>query len=114
MAIAIAIHNVPEGLCVALPVYYANRSKLQAFAFAFISGLAEPVAAGLYWIIVGSTVSDTLFGVMFGVVAGMMVLISLRELLPTALKYDRENKVVTHSFCAGMFVMALSLVLFAL
>ena len=98
----------------ALPVYYANRSKLHAFGFALASGLAEPVAAFLYWVIVGGSVSDTLFGAMFGVVGGMMVLISLRELLPTALRYDRENKVVTHSLCMGMFVMALSLVLFAL
>ena len=114
LAVAIALHNIPEGLCVALPVYYANKSKLQAFLYAFVSGIAEPVAALVYWLAVGGTISDSLFGVMFGVVAGMMVLISVRELLPTAISHDPHNATVTRFFCAGMLVMAVSLVLFSL
>ena len=114
LAVAIAVHNIPEGLCVALPVYYANQSKWQAFGYAFMSGMAEPFAALVYWAIAGGSVSNDLFGVMFGVVSGMMVLISFRELIPTALKHDKEMKVVTGALTAGMFVMALSLVLFQL
>ena len=87
---------------------------MQAFGIALASGMAEPFAALLYWLIFGGSVSHTLFGVMFGVVSGMMVLISIRELLPTALLYDGESKVVTKYFCAGMVFIALSLVLFAL
>ena len=114
LAVAIAIHNIPEGLCVALPAYYANQSKWQAFGLACLSGLSEPVAALCLWLVIGNSVSDNLFGVMFGIVAGMMVLISVRELLPTAIQYDKENTIVTKGVCVGMLIMAASLVLFAL
>jgi ZIP family zinc transporter len=114
LAIAIAIHNVPEGLCVAMPVYYATGSKLQAFGWAMMSGAAEPIAALLGWAVLANSFSDDMYGALFGIVAGMMVIISSRELLPTAHRYDPEDSVVTYSFMAGMAIMAVSLVLFLL
>jgi len=112
LAMAIAIHNIPEGLCVAMPVYYATGSRLKAFTWALLSGVSEPIAALFGWLILANRFTDTLYGVLFGIVAGMMVIISVRELLPTAHRYDPEDSVVTYMFIAGMIIMSLSLVLF--
>lgn len=114
LAVAIAIHNIPEGLCVALPIYYATGNKCKAFLWGCLSGAAEPVAALLGWAILAAVLSDTVYAVLFGLVAGMMVIISTKELLPTAHRYDPEDSVVTYSFMVGMAIMALSLVLFQL
>lgn len=114
LAIAIAIHNVPEGLCVAIPIYYATGDRWQAFKWALISGISEPIGAALGWAILYSVMDDTLYGVIFGLVAGMMINICIHELLPTAYKYDPSDKYVTKSVIFGMAIMALSLVLFTL
>ena len=114
LGIAIAIHNIPEGLCVALPIFYATGKRTNAFLWALLSGASEIVAALLGWAILANSVSDTTYAALFGLVAGMMVIISIRELLPTAHFYDPEDTVVTNSFIGGMVVIALSLVLFQL
>jgi zinc transporter, ZIP family len=113
-AVAIAIHNIPEGLCVALPVYYATGNRCKAFIWGMLSGITEPIAALFGWAVLSNSYSPTLFGVMFGLVAGMMVMISIRELIPTAHRYDPHDKLVTTSVIVGMLVMGLSLVLFRL
>jgi len=115
LALAIAVHNIPEGICVAMPVYYATGSKWKGFWWSFVSGLSEPIG-GLcgYLILYGGNMTDTAYGALFGVVGGMMVYISLKELLPTAHKYDPHDHYVTNCMFAGMAVMALSLILFTL
>jgi ZIP family zinc transporter len=112
LAIAIAIHNIPEGICVALPIYYATGNRWQAFWWAVLSGISEPIAALLGWLILASAMTETTYAVLFGIVAGMMVIISVRELLPTAHRYDPDDNFVTTSYIGGMVVMALSLILF--
>lgn len=112
LAVAIAIHNIPEGLCVAMPIYYATANRWKAFAWGVLSGVSEPIAALLGWAVLANVVSDVAYAVLFGLVSGMMVIISVRELLPTAHRYDPEDSVVTNSFIVGMAIMALSLVLF--
>lgn len=112
LAVAIAIHNVPEGLCVALPIFYATGNRWKAFWWAILSGASEPLAALLGWAILANSFNDTMYAILFGLVAGMMVIISVRELLPTAHRYDPEDTVVTYCFIIGMGIMALSLVLF--
>lgn len=114
LAIAISIHNIPEGLCVALPIFYATGHRTKAFLWALLSGASEIVAAFLGWLILSNVFTDATYATLFGLVAGMMVIISIRELLPTAHFYDPEDTVVTYSFITGMVVMALSLVLFIL
>lgn len=114
LAVAIAIHNIPEGLCVALPIYYATGSRMKAFLWALLSGASEIIAALLGWAVLATAVSDETYAALFGLVSGMMVIISVRELLPTAHHYDPEDTVVTYSFIAGMMLMAISLVLFML
>jgi ZIP family zinc transporter len=113
LAVAVAVHNIPEGACVAMPVYYATGSKMKGFWWSFVSGVSEPIG-GLfgYLVLYGNAMSDVAYGALFGVVGGMMVYISLKELLPTALKYDPHDKYVTNCTFAGMAIMALSLILF--
>ena len=114
LAIAIAIHNIPEGLCVAMPIYYATGNKWKAFGWACLSGIAEPIAGLFGWIVLAQSFSNQLYALLFGMVAGMMVIISVRELLPTAHRYDPDDSVVTYCFIGGMGIMALSLMLFLL
>ena len=119
LCVAIGIHNIPEGLCVSIPVYYATGDRRKAFLYAFFSGVTELLGALLGYAVLLSVDegegSHTAYAVVFGLVAGMMVAISLKELLPTAYRYageDRE-KYVTAWIWAGAFMMAMSLVLFA-
>ena len=84
IAVAIAIHNIPEGIAVSIPVYYATGSRKKAFWLSFLSGLAEPVGAIIGFLILMPFLSPVVFGVLFAGVAGIMVFISLDELLPAA------------------------------
>ncbi len=111
IAVAIAIHNIPEGIAVAVPIYYATGSRTKAFVYSFLSGLSEPVGAAVGFVILGSFMSDTVFGVLFASVAGIMVFISLDQLLPTAEKFG-EHHLAVYGLLGGMAVMALSLLLF--
>lgn len=111
IAIAIALHNIPEGVVVAMPLTYASNSRYKGFIWATICGLAEPIGALFGWLVL-SNLGDLTYAVLFGFVAGIMVFISIRELIPEALKFDAEDKVVTASVFAGMAIMASSLLLF--
>lgn len=112
LGVAIAIHNIPEGVVVAMPVYYATGSKWKAFFWATMSGVAEPVGALLGYAVLVTVFDDVIYGILFALVAGMMVYIVIGELLPTALKYDTKGKIVIPAFFIGQFIMALSLVAF--
>jgi ZIP family zinc transporter len=111
VAVAIAIHNIPEGIAVSLPIYYATGNKKKAFWLSFLSGISEPVGALIGYFIFFSFFNQTLFGVLFAAVAGIMVFISLDELLPSAREYG-EHHLSIYGLILGMAVMALSLVLF--
>ncbi len=111
IAIAIAIHNIPEGIAVAVPIYYATNSRTKAFVFSFCSGLAEPLGGIVGFLLFYNFLTDTVFGFIFAAVAGIMVFISLDELLPAASKYG-EHHLSIYGLTAGMAVMALSLLLF--
>ncbi len=111
IAVAIAIHNIPEGISVSVPIYYATGSKKKAFYYSFLSGVAEPVGALIGYFILLNFFSDFIFGILFAGVAGIMVFISLDELLPSAQKYG-EHHLSIYGLILGMAVMALSLLLF--
>ena len=111
IAVAIAIHNIPEGIAVSIPIYYATDNRRKAFLLSFASGLAEPVGALLGYFILMQFFSDIIFGVVFASVAGIMVFISLDELLPGAREYG-EHHLAIYGLIAGMAVMAVSLLLF--
>jgi len=111
VAVAIALHNLPEGIAVSVPVYFATGSRKKAFWLSFLSGVSEPVGALVGFFVLRPFFSNSLFGLTFGAVAGVMVFISLDELLPMAKEYDRGHLSI-YSLIAGMAVMALSLLLF--
>ena len=111
IAVAIAIHNIPEGIAVSVPISYGTGSKKRGFFLSFLSGLAEPVGALIAWIILMPFLNDNLFGFIFAGVAGIMVFISIDELLPTAQEYGLHHHAI-YGFLAGMAIMALSLLLF--
>lgn len=111
IAVAIAIHNIPEGIAVSVPVSYATGNKKKAFMLSFLSGLAEPLGALIGFFILRNFFNQTILGILFASVAGIMVFISLDELLPTAREYG-EHHLSIYGLVAGMVVMAVSLLLF--
>lgn len=108
---AIAIHNIPEGIAVSVPIYQATGSRRRAFAYSFLSGFAEPIGALIGWLVLIPIMSDMVYGIIFAGVAGIMVFISIDELLPAAREYG-EHHLSIYGVIAGMMVMALSLLLF--
>ncbi|HOV70120.1 MAG TPA: zinc transporter ZupT [Clostridia bacterium] len=111
IAVAIAIHNIPEGIAASFPIYYATDNKKKAFGLSFLSGLSEPLGALIGYIILFRYMNDIVFGILFGLIAGIMVFISLDELLPTAREYG-EPHLSIYGMIGGMMLMAVSLVLF--
>ena len=110
VAIAVAIHNIPEGLAVSAPIYHATGSRKKAVGYSFLSGLAEPLGALVAFAIIGPFLNDIVFSVVMAAVSGIMVFISLDELLPTAEKYGEHHWSIL-GVVLGMAVMALSLLI---
>ncbi|MBN1265706.1 MAG: zinc transporter ZupT [Anaerolineales bacterium] len=117
IAVAIALHNIPEGISVAIPIFYATGSRSKAFLHSFLSGLAEPVGAGAAYLALRFFLGGTsgvfppqVMGILFGGVAGIMVYISLDELLPASRAYGKGHDSLL-GLLAGMVVMAVSLLL---
>lgn len=117
IAVAIALHNIPEGISVSVPIFYATGSRKKAFLYSVLSGLAEPVGAIIAYaairlFLTGNTgvIPPEIMGVLFGGVAGIMVYISLDELLPTSRAYGKGHDSI-FGLVAGMLVMAVSLLL---
>ncbi|ELW3014867.1 zinc transporter ZupT [Campylobacter jejuni] len=108
IAIAVAIHNIPEGLAVSLPIYHATGDKKKAFIYSALSGFAEPLGAFVGALILLPFIGDLTLAISFAVIAGIMVFISLDELLPAAKTYDRAHDSL-YGLIAGMAIMALSL-----
>lgn len=113
-AVAIGLHNIPEGLIVALPLYYATGNRWKAFLWGCFSGISEPIAAVLGWLVLSHVINDQFYAVIFGLVSGIMTMISMKEMIPTAHRYDPQDTVVTNSIFVGMAIMGLALMLFQL
>ncbi len=111
IAVAIAIHNIPEGISVSVPIYYATGSKKKAFFYSFLSGISEPLGALIGYFLLIKYINGITFGFVFAMVAGIMVYISLDELLPAAREYG-EHHLSIYGLIGGMAVMAVSLLLF--
>lgn len=110
IAVAIAIHNIPEGIAVSVPIYYATGNRKRAFWLSLLSGLSEPIGALVGYLILAPYLNDNMFGLMFAAIAGIMVFISLDELLPAAEEYGKHHHAI-YGLVAGMAVMAFSLLL---
>lgn len=107
---AIAIHNIPEGIAVAVPVYQATGSRKKAFFYSFLSGLAEPLGACIGWLLFIPIMNNVIFGIIFAGVSGIMIFISFDELLPASREYG-EHRFSMYGLVSGMVVMAVSLLL---
>ena len=112
LGVAIAVHNIPEGICVAMPIYYATGNKWKAFGWSLLSGVTEPIGGIVGFAVLQPVFTDLVFGMIFSMVGGMMVFIVLHELLPAAHRYMNNPARTTAWLIFGMVVMSLSLVLF--
>ena len=112
LAVAIAIHNVPEGIAVAVPIREATGKKWSAAGWAALSGLAEPAGAIIGYLFLKPFLGPASLGITFAAIAGIMVFVSLDKLLPTAIATGRHHAAV-YGVIGGMAVMAVSLVLLA-
>lgn len=111
IAFAIAIHNIPEGLAVSIPIYCATGSRRQAFRLSLLSGLSEPLGGLIGFVLLRPFLNDMTMGLLFALIAGIMVYISLDELLPSAREYGSPHLAI-YGLIGGMMVMAVSLQLF--
>ncbi len=111
IALAIALHNIPEGIVVATPIYYATKSRQKAFWIAAVSGLAEPLGAIIGYALLAPFLTPFLLGALFAAIAGMMVYIAFDELIPTARAYGHPHLSVWGIF-SGMVLIGISLSFF--
>ncbi len=107
---AIAIHNIPEGIAISVPVYFATGSRRKAFWYSFLSGLSEPLGAVIGFLLLQPLIGGPTFGIILAAVAGIMIYISLDELLPSAREFG-ESHLAMAGLAGGMAVMAASLAL---
>lgn len=110
IAIAIAIHNIPEGIAVSMPIYFATGNRVQAFKYSFLSGVVEPLGAIVGYFLLRPYATPDVMGLLLAAVAGIMVFISLDQLLPAAEEYG-EHHLSIYGVVLGMVVMAGSLIL---
>ena len=110
LTIAIALHNIPEGISISIPIYYSTNSKLKAFIYTLISGLSEPIGAVIAYLFLARFINDTLLGIIYSVIAGMMVNISINELYKESINYNKKNAFIY--FIIGSFIMIINHLLF--
>ena len=110
LAIAIMLHNIPQGISIAVPIYYSTRNKKLAFRNAFISGMAEPLGALLALVFLKNYISEMMISIILIIVAGLMITLSIQELLPESLKY-KENKALYLGLASGAVLVLINMLL---
>lgn len=111
IALAVTMHNIPLSIAISVPIFYSTKSKKKTFIYTLLVGLCQPLGAILGYLLLSKFLNDFLFGILFSIISGIMVFVSLDELLPTAQKYD-DHHIAIYGAVAGMIVMAISLVMF--
>ena len=107
LTIAIALHNIPEGISISIPIYYATNSKFKAIFYTFISAISEPFGALLTYLFLSNYINDRIMGFLFGIIAGIMIHISMYELLPTSKSYNKLS--ITYLFfILGVILMLIN------
>ena len=109
ICLAIALHNIPEGISIAVPIYYSTKSKKQALTYTLISALSEPFGALITYLFLGRYINDFILGLLFSLIAGIMIQISLNKLIPTGSSYQKKISVIF--LIIGFLVMLFSLYL---
>lgn len=110
LSAAIMLHNIPEGISIAIPIYYSTRSKRRAFKATLISGLSEPLGAILAFVFLKNFVSELMISIVLIIVAGLMITLSIQEMLPKALKY-KENRSIYFGLGVGIILIILNIIL---
>ncbi len=110
IAIAVAIHNIPEGIAVSVPVYYATGSRKKALKWSVLSGFAEPLGGLAGFLLISTFSSELVLGYVFAMVAGIMVYIAFDELLPAAHKFGKHH-VAIYGLLSGIIVIGISLIM---
>lgn len=93
LAVSIALHNIPEGISIAIPIYYSTNSKLKTFSYTFIAAIVEPVGALLSLLFINK-INDYLFGIILSVTSGIMIYLSIFDLLKEVRKYLKKREIV--------------------
>ena len=110
LCIAIALHNIPEGISISIPIYYSTGSKLKAFIYTFISGISEPIGALISYLFLSKYVNNIVLGIIYSIIAGMMVNIAINELYKEAKNYNKINTI--KYIIIGSIIMIINHLLF--
>ncbi len=110
LTIAIALHNIPEGISIAVPIFYATKNRLKAIFYTFVSSISEPFGALIAYLFLSRFNTDILLGILFAIIAGIMMQISLCELLPTSIKYNYKRVTICF-FIIGIILMLLRFII---
>ncbi len=111
LAIAIAFHNIPEGISISIPIYYSTNSRLKAFGYTFLSGMSELLGAIITYLFLSKFINPIFMGILFSMIAGIMIHISVYELIPTSLNY-KSKKLTVIFFIIGVIFMFINHILF--
>ena len=106
LTIAIALHNIPEGISISIPIYYSTKSKFKAFIYTFISGISEPIGAILTYIILSKYINNMVLGILYSIIAGMMINIAINNLYKESINYNKKNTNIY--FLIGIIIMLIS------
>ncbi len=113
ITIAIALHNIPEGISIAVPIYHSTNNKLKAFLYALLSGMSEVLGSILAYLFLAPLINDHVMAALYAIIAGIMIHISVYELIPGAYKESTLKNVLRY-FMIGFGVMVLSHILMSL
>lgn len=110
LAIAIILHNIPEGIGISIPIYHSTKNKKKAFIYTLISGFSEPMGALLAMLILYKFINNTIIGILFSIIAGLMIYIGYCELINTSKKYD-GNSVKSFALLGALFILIVEIIL---
>lgn len=111
LAIAIILHNIPEGIGIAIPIYHSTKSKFKAFFYTFISGISEPLGGVLALLFLYKYVNTTIIGLLFSLIAGIMIYIGYFELLKTGLDYNSKKNTIIYSLMGMVLIIIVEIIL---
>ena len=111
LTLAIALHNIPEGISIAIPIYYSKKSRVKAFIYTLTSALSEPLGALLAYLFLSNVMNNIIMGIFLSLISGIMIQISLYELIPTSLKYKNKKITIIFFIIGTLFMMINHLIL---
>ena len=106
LTIAIALHNIPEGISIAIPIYYGTKSRGKALLYTLFSALSEPLGALLAYLFISKIINNNIMGILMSLIAGIMIQISIYELIPTSLKYKNKKQTIIYIIIGIIFMTA--------